>query len=421
MLTTDLLRVRDDGKLIAPRYLKLEGKRLEGYLERAEALIALFHRHEHLPRVALNEAIADLVGDGTDLLLTRGLTKLLEDRSTFETVAVAPPEQVREIVFACAARHHPVVKGADAVHTVDRAGVLQQAADALTDLRRAQDQAAAAVTTDEVEAALYADLEDHQRLTTFKPVEPLGLLERYNLALAQAALIRASELRITLLDASPARYRQLFRFLKFYQLMHRVRRVGAGWELTLDGPMSLLKNTTRYGVQMALFLPALALCEGWTLEADLRWGPERSHRTFTLSDAEGLQSHYPNKGVWVTDEQKHLEERVAALNTDWAVAQEVELVDLGGRDILAPDLALINKKDKRVALLEIVGYWRKGWLEKKLEHLARFGPPNLILALSDRLQTDDDPLPADLPVKVYFFKGVILPKRILELADAVAR
>jgi predicted nuclease of restriction endonuclease-like RecB superfamily len=49
MLTTDLLRVRDDGKLIAPRYLKLEGKRLEGYLERAEALIALFHRHEHLP------------------------------------------------------------------------------------------------------------------------------------------------------------------------------------------------------------------------------------------------------------------------------------------------------------------------------------------------------------------------------------
>lgn len=420
MLTSDLLRVRDDGKSIAPRYLKLEGqKRLAQYLERAEGLIELFLSHQGHRHGELNEAIADLIGDGTDLIMTRGLTKLLEDRSTFEAQAVLPPQTIREAVFASSARHHPVVKGADAVHRVDRTGVLQEAADTLTDLRRQEDPEAAAVTVEDVEEALYADLSDNQRLIEFKPIEPMELLERYNLALAQAVLFRAQTLRIWLHQASPARYRQLFRYLKFYQLMHRVRRDGQGWELTLDGPMSLLKSTSKYGVQMALFLPALVLTEDWSMEAELRWGPERKPRTFALDSGAGLTSHYPNKGVYVTQEQTYLEERIKDLKSDWKLSRKAELINLGGRDVLVPDLVLTHK-DGRTALLEIIGYWRKGWLERKAENIARFGPKNLILAVSDRLNTDKGGLPKDSPVSILSFKGVILPKKVLELAEQIA-
>ena len=39
---------------------------------------------------------------------------------------------------------------------------------------------------------------------------------------------------------------------------------------------SLFSATTKYGMQVALFLPALLACSDFRLEAELRWGPAAS-------------------------------------------------------------------------------------------------------------------------------------------------
>ena len=97
MLTADLVRVRDDGKKLLPRYLKLDGKGYARMIARSEDLIALFVRHQGQRKSALDDAIADLVGDGTDHMLTKGLTKLLSDRTDFETVSPVSPSDIRAV------------------------------------------------------------------------------------------------------------------------------------------------------------------------------------------------------------------------------------------------------------------------------------------------------------------------------------
>ena len=420
MLTADLLRVRDNGKVIAPRYLKLNGKAAPKLLARAEAMVGVFSLHEGARRTAIDEAISDLIGDGTDFNLVRGLKKLLEDRCEFSTVSVAPPTQVRERLFEIAAAHHPIVEDPNALHTHTRDEVLQKTAAAI-EAELPPQEGRPRVTPSDVEEAIYADLNENQRLVSFKDIAPLALLERYNLALAQAVLYRARQLRITLTGGTVGQRRQLFRTLKFHRLMHRIEKgVGRQWVLTIDGPISLLKSTNKYGLQMAIFLPALLLAEGWRLEADLAWGKTREPRVFELDDACGLVSHYKARGNYVTDEQKHFEAGFKALGSPWTLSRRTSMHDLGGRDVLIPDLVFKHREDGRVAMLDIVGFWRRGWLKSKAEALEKHGPSNLIIAVSDRLLTEKGGATDDLPITLLPFKGVILPKKVLALVEDVA-
>ncbi len=406
MLTADLVRVRDDGKTLTPRYLKLSGKGYDRMEARAHALIELFQSHENRRKSELDEAIADLVGDGTDHMLTKGLTKLLADRAEFDTVSPVPPPDIRDVVFRHAAAHHPLVDGQDKIHK-SRHDVMAMAAEEM------------GVDVSVIEGNLYADLAANQRLHKFKPLTADELLARYNTALAQAVLLRARELRVRVFGNSPAKHRQLFRYLKFHRLMYRVRRTADGHELIIDGPASLLNSTSRYGLQMAIFLPALLLCEGWELTADILWGPERGDRTFCLDVTHGLRSHYKERGQYVADEQKAFEKGFKKLDSGWTCSRRARVIDLGGRDVLVPDLTFAHE-DGRKAMMEIVGYWRRGWLESKAALLERHGPPNLVLAVSDRLCGDKGKVALDdLPVRVVPWKGVILPKKILVALDEV--
>jgi len=117
---------------------------------------------------------------------------------------------------------------------------------------------------------------------------PEALLEGYNLALAQACLLKAREVRIELVGVDAKRVRALIRELKFRRILFVAERLDEGFKLTLDGPLSLFKQTSRYGLQLALFLPALTRSEHWSLAADLSWtsGPSKPRPvTLKLSEA----------------------------------------------------------------------------------------------------------------------------------------
>ena len=132
------------------------------------------------------------------------------------------------------------------------------------------------LSADEVSESLFADLDARQRLVKFSSLEPAALLHRYNLGLAQAVLIRATRLKITLKGSEVGAYRQVFRALKFHQLIHRIHSQEDGHTtIEVDGPLSLFSNAKRYGVAMARFLPTLVLSDRWCLEADLVWGKEK--------------------------------------------------------------------------------------------------------------------------------------------------
>ncbi|NJL28066.1 MAG: DUF790 family protein, partial [Thermoanaerobaculia bacterium] len=134
-----------------------------------------------------------------------------------------------------------------------------------------------AVSPGDLEQGLYADLKDEQILQSFEPCKAPWLLERYNLALAQGVLLRATELTLELSGLDPGQLRALFRKIKFFQLMHTVRGDGrGGFVVHLDGPVSLFKSSLKYGLQMASFLPTLLHFDGWKLEAEIAWGKRAS-------------------------------------------------------------------------------------------------------------------------------------------------
>src|SRR5207249_4672424 len=101
-----------------------------------------------------------------------------------------------------------------------------------------------------------------------------------------------------------------FRQIKFHRLICDVELASGGrkpsdassYRLHLDGPLSLFSATQKYGLQLALFLPTLLLCEHFELKARLRWGAERKEKVFHLSAKDALVSHQAETGAYVPPE-----------------------------------------------------------------------------------------------------------------------
>ncbi|MCS7270254.1 MAG: DUF790 family protein, partial [Gemmataceae bacterium] len=311
MLTGKLVRVRHRKNQVIPLYVSPHDTAVRLV---AEQLITLYRQSVGRRRGQLEEELADLIPEGPQGLLPAGLAHLLEERCTFETTAPLPPEEVRAVVFALAAQKRQ--QWAAAGLPFDRRTILAEAASHFGPLG----------TAEKLDQALFADLKCEQRITSFEDISVDRLLDRYNVALAQAVLLRAVRLDVDIEGETPARFRQLFRALKFHRLIASIQAAGPDrYHLQVDGPLSLFSATQKYGLQLALFLPSLLHCRRFSLCAQLRWSyGNRAARdkTFTLSSADGLRSHLPDFGTYTPPELEAFIQSFANKNYGWSLQAE---------------------------------------------------------------------------------------------------
>ena len=398
VLTADLVQARVYRKEVRPRYIDTAD---EGNLALAGELIDVFSDHEGRPRHELDHELKELLGTGTEFLLHRALAKLLLDRSTFDTEAAIEPIELRRQVFEAAAA---VYQGSAEPRDFDRSGVLDGVAGRLE------------IEPGDVERGLYADLKDEQVLVEWKRCRPAWLLDRYNVALAQGVLYKAAELEIRIDGGDIRQHRELFRKIKFFQLMHRVEGdAEAGYRVRLDGPLSVFKSSGRYGLQMASFLPTLLHFDRWSLKARLLWGKKRRELTFRLSPANGLEPYTRLTGQWQPEALIWLPEQFEKLDSEWTVSTDAELVDLGGRGVLVPDYKFEHASGLAV-YMEVFGFWNKGAVASRLELLRRHGPENMILALSKQLAAGREALD-EIPGDVYLFRASPIARKVLKLLE----
>ena len=406
MLPTELLMFRIKAGLFEPRRLKPTTNNLK----LAETLIAVFGAHVGKRRADLDEELRDLEAGRSDYRVVRGLAHLLTQRGEFEAGGGLAPAAVREKVFALAQ------DGPPSRHRTNT--VLEQAARALS--------TESPLGSHDIAAALYADLPDQQTLIAFEPLEPLDLIQRWDLAQAQGALYRAFQLVITARRNEPARYKQLLKYLKFFGLMVTVEGdANYGFTLTLDGPTSLFSSNTRYGLAMAKFLPALLHVTKWDLSAalkprrDLAWtDPKDEEWSFQLTSEDGYVSHYKAPEEHDSALESGFAERFAKLDTPWQLEREVDLVPVPGGVIL-PDFRLVH--GERSVLVEIVGYWRPEYLKKKFALLRKSGRTDLIVCVSERLNLEKAGVdPGEFGDRMVWFKGVLNPKDVLAVAEQTA-
>ncbi len=402
MLPLDLLRYGIKEDEVFARYVNPANRK---YRAVARDLIGIYGAHLQKTKGTLASTLADYEAADTNYHVTRGLAKLLEDRSEFTIRSPIEPEVLREQIFAYAGKGHPVVTKADRLHRRTRPKALEKIAGQLD------------VSSEAVIEGMYADLEENRILTGFAAPTVEWLLDRYNVALAQAMLYRASEMTIRIYRNIPTRYRLVFQFIKFFKLMHVVSGNNAdGYQIVLDGPASMFRLSQKYGIQMALFLPALLHCDRWWLDATIVMN-RNDHLRFELNDEFGLRSHYRDPGEFDSELERHFATQYEKIDTEWTLERETDIIDLKDT-VMIPDFAF-SHPDGRRALMEIVGFWTPDYLQKKLWKLKRTAMPNMIIAVSDQLNCSTEDF-RDIPGEVLFFKTRIKPKEVLEKVEACA-
>ena len=380
------------GGRIHPRYVKTDDA---AQLGEAQALIALFHEHEGRTRASLDEALRDYVGTGTDYRIMRGLIKLLMDRCRFETAIATDPAEIRRALFLAARKFHPVVDNEEA-----RAILASEVARSLG--------CGSEVVLDNI----YADLPENQILTEFETLGAAELLDRYNLAQAQALLYRCVEMSLFVKSQEAASYRELFAAIKAYRLIHSIKgNAREGYEIRLDGPVSMFHRSQKYGVQMAVFLPALLNCRNWRMSALINSKPGGDAR-FELDSAQTqLRSHYSNDAPYESSAPETFKAKWAKYVSEWTLSESQEIIDLG-ESAFIPDFVL-RHADGRLVFLEILGFWTPESLKARLAEFEHSGMKNFIIAAWDELRGSREP-PARVPPHVITFKRTLDPA-IVEL------
>ncbi|XTZ12780.1 MAG: DUF790 family protein [cyanobacterium endosymbiont of Rhopalodia inflata] len=404
MLPSDLLIYRYSGESIAPKKLPLD----RNALTLASEQIDCFKNNLGSTQKQLNYLLLELEGDNLNYRVKRGLAHLLKNNfSTFEIVSPIEPQQLRQRVFSHAAESLPI--------PANRSYLLDNIA------RLLSEELSREILPSEIERGLYADLQENRILIDFESPTSEELIHRYNLSQVQGIFYRSSHIRINAHRNDPGEYKLLFRYLKLFQLMAYIEGdADTGFTIMIDGPTSLFKASTRYGLALAKMIPALLNVSKWSLETKLQikdsYTREIKTSHFSLNDRCGLVSHYPKGKTYDSMLEESFAKRWAKLKTQWRLEREVDLIPLPG-SVMIPDFRLIHP-DGRDILLEIVGYWRTEYLQKKFYQLQNSNVDNLILAISERLNLEKAGVKfTDIPAKIVWFKDKLNPTTILNVLE----
>lgn len=331
-----------------------------------------------------------------------GLKKLALDDSEFGAPIEVDAQSLRMRVFPLASQ---LRKEATAERPFSREEVLERVA---ADL---------GVAPEEILEGLFSDLKGAARLSKSSALSPEALVERYELAQIQGVLLRAVRLRVVVECTGPDQARALFQKLKFRQLLYRIEaREDGAYELEIEGPFSLFDSVTKYGLKLALVVPDFMECRRAELSADLLWGKERKALKFktTLGGALGDEGASPRSEVVV------LKEALERLKSPFSVTHAHEMFNIPGVGICIPDLKL-SKKGQGHVYVEVLGYWSREAVWRRVEWAQSGAPERVIFAVSSKLRVSEEVLPKETGAGLYVYKGTMsAPALLRQVEDLVA-
>jgi len=411
VLTVDLVTARRRGDLLQVPSLDAEARaRVE---ELAGVYLEIARAHVGRSREELEATWRAVEIAPHERRLGDGVLKLVSDRCVFETAADIEPAELRADVFlnASAARRAP-----DAGGRLAREAVLAAVA------------GARGLSVEELERGLYADLHGAERLCSITPIRPAQLAAGFDRAQVQAVLLRAPQVVAHVSGSDAGGYRRLFHKLKFLRLLHTITAVaaaqGGGYRIEIDGPFSLFQAVTKYGLQLAMALPAIAECGRWRIEAQVLWGKERRPVTFRAAGGDERRERVAldPEGPDLPDEIAALLARLAAretaLESDWVASPATAVLDLPGAGLCVPDL-VFRRRDRAGApvYLEVLGFWSREAVWRRVELVERGLPHRILFAVSKHLRVSEAALADELPGSLYVYARALDARAILERVE----
>lgn len=379
MLTKDLLQYKIRKGQILPQLVNPTDNQL---LAIAEQLIAIFEASINTPRATLLETSKQTIDSTPGApIIKRGLEKLLLDRTEFDT---APNEELiafRQKLFTETSRL-----------------LSQEQFEDYTDYRHKVSQ----IVADEspIEGAeLYADLPSYQPIVTFQTLSPERLLHRYNAAQVQGLLLHCNTLTLRLADSMTAELRQLFKYLRFNQLLSTIRKEEALYQITVDGPLNLFYKTKRYGMNLANFFIAVLHQPKWELAAEIQFRNKQRYQ-LSLDESCGIKPISQQFLAYIPEDIQLFQTMLQNKTDDWQIRPGSQFIPLPGDFYCFPDYQLVHNSGVETAI-ELFHPWHQGHLIARLNTLAEQRDVSLILGVSKELEKK--PLIAEaLETSAYF-------------------
>jgi predicted nuclease of restriction endonuclease-like RecB superfamily len=412
VLPVDLVHVRrqKDRLVVMPL-----GDRVLRARELAAELVDIAEAHVGRTREELEGAWRAVDVPPREIRLRDGLVALIEDALALDTRDELDAAALRAEVFTRATQRRRSEGG------LDRAALLGEIA------------AERGVDVEAIEQSIYADLRGAQVLrapesrggqaATLVPGGARGIVDRYDLAQAQAVLLRATRVVVTLKAAPALALRALLRKLKFHRLLFSCEREAERIVLTIDGPSALFESTTRYGLALAVALPSVLACAPERVEAELRWGKERLPLRFVLEPPSPLLDAgdgAPAGEPGLPDEVAALLTKLRAKGERFEASVAEVLLDIPGVGLTVPDLTLTERGSGRVVHVEVLGHWSRDAVWKRVELAERGLPEPVLFCASERLRVSEAVLPETTGASLYVYKGALSANLVLERAERLA-
>ena len=372
MITKDLLRYKIREGQIYPQFVKPTDNKL---LSVSDQLISVFEASPNTQRAALLETSKHIVDSSPGaVIVKRGLEKLLLDRTAFDT---APNEELiafRQNLFTETSRL-----------------LSQDAFSDYEDYRQKVLRIAGNESQPEKEALgdrLYADLPNCQLVLSFRTLTAEHLLHRYNAAQVQGLLLHCNSLTLNLSESMTAELRQLFKYLKFNQLLSTIRQEKIGdddcFQITVDGPLNLFYKTKRYGMNLANFFIAILHQPKWELTAEIQFRNKRSSRLY-LNESCGIKPISQQFLAYIPEDIQLFQEMLRNKTDEWQIHPGSQFLPLPGDFYCFPDYQLVHTSGIEV-WIELFHPWHQGHLLARLNTLAEQTETPLILGVSKELQ-----------------------------------
>lgn len=383
------------------RLPRLRREALRRVHELAEQMLERATRCIGEPRMLLEEEL-DLQVPARERLLWQGLKKLIEDRCTFAVSTDVDPVELRHRLFAKASQ----LRLRTNFDRDTRMELIEQVAKELS------------CPPQRVEDALFADLKPAQRLEEIDISSADELVCRYELGRAQCVLLKAQHVEIRFRPDSPEQSRVVFQKLKFLQLLFNVEHMADEVILQLEGPLSLFRANTRYGLKLAMALPVVAALPECRIRADVTWGKSRTQRVFHWESDE-LSSVPASSPIRARPEIQRLQTDFQKFSENWSVAPANTILHAPGLGVCVPDLTFTQVHTGNAIHLELLGFWSREAVWRRVDWSASGKLPPVLYVYSDKLRVSESALPQTAHGALLTFKGVIPANKVCAKLEAL--
>jgi predicted nuclease of restriction endonuclease-like RecB superfamily len=403
MLPIELLRVRISSKLnqIRPIFYDSQEK---NQLLLVVKLVKMFEQMgtEGVSKAKLDENILEIEAKYTDYKLVRGICHLLEQRCVYALPGRTFPHggnnnamnaiNLRRKIFEESSRNgYPATED-------ERKQILQKFATESN------------LTTDELEIAIWADLDKNKYLKNFESLSPLQLISWYNISILQSLLLNCIKLEFSVYGGFS--WKKILRKIKQLGLMYFLfqenylesesNKQTRNQEMifnskkdkrvicTVEGPLSIVRLTDKYGTAMAKLIPLIIFTDIWSIDAIIlrksisgvrktyRFQISNKDKDLPLFDASKVQPQsesnmdsgliYKNTiDNFDSIVEKKFMDKFLKFSIGWNLIREPDPLILSNGKAFIPDF--VFEKYGIKVYLEIVGFWTSEYLKRKFEKI----------------------------------------------------